>query len=90
MAWCDLQENTHGKGPQQPQGVAVSTAVPVSTSSSSSVSFSQHLHHVPPSSPFVPPTFTARPAVDDKKAEEQRLANQKAEEEKRARWKKEE
>ncbi|ODN01636.1 hypothetical protein Ocin01_05029 [Orchesella cincta] len=80
-------ENTHGKGP-----FGTATSVPVSSApstSSVSVPFSQH--HVPSSSSYMPSTYSmARSMVDDKKAEEQRLANLKAEEEKRARWKKEE
>ncbi len=68
--------------------VPVSTPV---TSSTNSAPFSQHLPPVPLPGSYVPSTFSvARSAIDEKKAEEQRLANLKAEEEKRARWKKEE
>lgn len=70
--------------------VPVSTPVTSSTNSATAP-FSQHLPPVPLSGSYVPSTFSAaRSAIDEKKAEEQRLANLKAEEEKRARWKKEE
>lgn len=75
-----------------------SPVVPVSaptTSNANVPSFSQHLpsatpHSAPHSAPYAPPFVAPRSAVDEKKAEELRLANLKAEEEKRARWKKEE
>jgi len=61
--------------------VVVSSALGTSTTTTNSLG----QHHL--QSQF---SIHHRSAIDEKKAEEQRIANQKAEEEKRARWKKEE